>query len=447
MYKLYPYQERAVQAALSNPHRYCAFDMGMGKTLTMLEVIKRSNMKALIVAPMLVALRTWPTEIQKFTPELDYMVLHGRDKEQAYKSKARIKIINYDGLKWFHKMAEKHGTIDLKQRILILDESTMIKSPGSNRFKALKALRHFFKHTGTFCLSGEPMPNGYLDLWAQYFMLDYGAALETSFGRYKQKYFYESGPPRFICKLNSGAASVIKEKVKHLTSVLDAEDYLTMPEALYHDECFSLSNEVKEEIEQFKKSWLENVDVTNMSENSLLNKLRQYAQGAVYNEDRTSSTVVHEEKLKILESLLTNADSPVLCAINFKFELYMIRAWFNKNIPAITGDTTIAEKQKILADWDDRKIPLLLCHPAALSHGVNMQKGGSIIVWYCLPWSLEHYKQLNGRLIRPGQEKIVRVYHIIANNTMDETVASVLKRKDATQEDFKQAVKALTTLQ
>lgn len=437
---LRPYQEAAIQRMIENPYHYLAFDMGLGKTLTVLEYLYRTKQKAIIFAPLLVAQNTWPAEIRKWGYNMSYAFVHGRHKQSALESGAQVLITNYATVKWLYDYGLEHGGSFLRNRVVVFDEATAFKRASSQRFKMLQAMQHLFK-CGVFNLSGEPMPDGFLGLWSQYWMLDRGKALGQTMSVYKGKYFIDSGPPRWICRLkNPWFAEEIKGLIAHETSVLRAEDYIGMPEALYQDVRVRLDPNTMAAYRDFVRTSvidLEGECTVADTAGVLSNKLRQFVQGAMYDEDGNIIRL-HTHKMDVLAELVDNLQgSPAICAINFLFELDHVRKTLNYDVPCIHGKTPLAEKQKILAKWDKREIPLLLCHPASLSHGLNMQTGGNTIIWLSLPWSLEQYKQLNGRLIRPGQTKPVRVMHIVAQGTIDEKVASVLAKKDATQEDFK----------
>lgn len=452
MYELRNYQARAVEEAMASPFMYEAFDMGLGKTLIMLDFLKRTGLKALVMAPLLVATRTWPQEIRKWT-DMSYTVLHGPDKGDLYRQKPDIKIINYDGAKWFYDQVAKYGSIDLKGRVLIMDESTALKSPKTTRFKRISPLRHFFKDTGIFCLSGEPMPNGYKDLWSQYFMIDGGNALYRTYGDFEDEFFIRDRYNKFDIRLRNGAAETIQKRVAPITSILRASDHLEMPESVFINVPVELPAAVRKQYNQFRDDYL--MEFGNNDEHTLAadsagvqsGKMRQITQGAVYHEDGDKShkdrkyTTMHRAKLDALLLILEEAQrSPILCPIYFSFEYAEISEALGYAPPIIAGGTTDREKQRILDDWDAGEIPLLIVHPASVSHGLNMQTGGHIIVWYGRPWSLEQYNQLNGRLIRPGQKHPVRVMFISAVDTADDRVALVLANKSATQDDFKQAI-------
>lgn len=447
-YELEPYQERSVQMMMQNPFHYLAYEMGLGKTLIVLEYLRRTNQKALVVAPLLVAQRTWPNEIKKwglFEGERGSVVLHGKDKDLLMRADARVKVINYDGLKWMYNHIKNYGSNDLADRVLVIDEGTQIKSPSAVRFKVLKAAQHFFRK-GIFVLSGTPMPNGYIDLWSQYWMLDRGATLGRSFTEFKRRYFYESGPPRWVCELRPGAAEEIQRLIQPMTSVLRAEDHLTMPHVIQREVEVDLPTKVRKQYVNLQKEYVWEHDLEKWTVDSagvLVNKLRQVTQGAMYKQEGgTEYDKLHEVKLDALESLVESAaGDPIVCAINFKFELDMIRKRFGYYVPCIAGGMHLTKKENILNAFGAGQVPLLLCHPASMSHGLNdLQQRGHIVVWYSLPWSLEHYQQLNGRLIRRGQKRSVMLFHLVAKDTIDGRISGVLKQKDVTQEDFKIAV-------
>ena len=443
VYKLENYQERAVQDLIDNKYHYLALEMSIGKTLIVLDYLRRTKQKALVVAPLLVAQRTWPQEVEKWGFPFSVEILHGKNKVKGFESDADIKIINYDGLQWLKKHCTNvKGFGDLQNRVLVLDESTCLKTPGSARFKIMKAMRPLFKK-GIVCLSGTPMPGGYTDLWSQYFMLDGGAALEKSYSAFKKTYFFESGPPRWIVEIKPGAAETINKLVTPMTTVLRTKDYMEMPPVLYRTKDVVLPDNVMYQYHQLKKHYvLEHGDNIYSADSAgvLVNKLRQVTQGGLYDEEGIA-THLHTAKLEALKELMESAEgSPILCPIAFKFEVAMIHQHLGKDIPCIAGGMSISAKEKILNEWDKGNVPLLLCHPASLSHGLNMQIGGNTLCWYGMPWSLEHYHQLNGRLARRGQMNTVVVWHLTAKGTIDSRLSKVLACKAATQENFKQAV-------
>ena len=434
------YQEEAIRIMMENPYHYLAFDIGLGKTATVLEYLRRTGKKALIIAPLLVAERTWPQEIKKWEFGFDYTFVHGKHKRAALESNTKILITNYATIKWLYEYGLAHGGSFFRERVIVFDESTAFKRASSQRFKMLQAMQHLFKQ-GVLNLSGEPLPEGYLGLWSQYWILDRGRALGATISQYKAKYFYDSGPPRWICRLkNPWLTEEIKGLVAHETSVLLAKDYGTVPEAMYQDVNIHLDSDTLRKYHRLANESVfdsDGMEILASTSGVLTNKLRQVVSGGIYAEDG-STHIIHTHKADMLKEVVEQAQgSPILCPINFLFEVELIRRVLGYEVPCIHGKTSNEEKTRLLNLWDHGVLPLLLCHPASLSHGLNMQTGGHIIVWFSLPWSLEWYKQLNGRLIRHGQTKPVRVMHFVAKGTVDEEVASILSKKDATQDDFK----------
>jgi len=445
-FQLHEYQKKAVKFGIEKEAVFFAMDLGLGKTAVALKIIQRLKQKAIVFAPLRVIYNTWPDEIKRWTPKLTYDIIHGPDKRNVLRrSKADILLINFDGLKWFSKEVLEPN-VKWQKRILILDESSMIKSPKTLRFKLLKKMMPLWSNY-RYCLSATPAPNGYHELWAQYFMLDKGDRLFTSFSSFINTFFHYSGPPLYKTSLRNGSYEMIRDRIKPVTYRLDANDYLKMPKTIYNDIPLVLSKPLQDKYKQLEDNFfLEFVgaDATAFNAAALSMKLRQFIQGAVYTDLKDGSFYpLHQIKIDALKELIeTSAGQPILCPIQFKFELRMIREFIDKSIPCISGGTSNADSNKFIKAWNNSELPLLLCHPASLGHGVNLQAGGHIMLWFGLTWSLEHYKQLNGRLIRQGQKSAsVIVNHLIMKNTIDERVVKVLKDKDATQSKLLNALK------
>jgi len=446
MLQLHQYQKKAIEFGLENKTVFMAMDLGLGKTAVSLKIIQRLKQKAIVFAPLRVIYNTWPDEIKRWTPELTYDIIHGPDKRNVFRrSRADILLINFDGLKWFSKeVVQSH--IRWQKRILILDESSMIKSPSTLRFKTLKKMMPLWSDY-RFCLSATPAPNGYHELWSQYYMLDKGERLFSVFYRFRSNFFNYSGPPLYKTSLRKGAYEQIRDLIKPITYRLDANDYIDMPDIVYNDIPLVLSKPLQNKYKELENNFFlefAGADATAFNAAALSMKLRQFIQGAVYTDLKDGSFYpLHQIKIDALKELLeTSAGQPILCPVQFKFELKMIHEFIDKSIPCIAGGTSIAESNSLIRAWNNSELPLLLCHPASLGHGVNLQAGGHIMLWFGLTWSLEHYKQLNGRLIRQGQKnKCVAIHHLIMKNTIDERVVKVLKDKDATQSKLLDALK------
>ena len=461
--KLHKYQDRAIEFCLKNKAVFLAMDLGLGKTAVALEVIKRTKQPAIVFAPLRVAYNTWPEEIKNWAPELTYDILHGPNKSHTLKnSKADILLINYDGLKWFAKEILKHNkqiavktrkkvggtsrkTLGWTKRMLILDESSMIKSPTTLRFKTLKKMFPLWSDY-RLCLSATPSPNGYHELWSQYYMLDKGQRLFETFYQFRGAYFNYTGPPVFKTTIRKGSYERIRDTIKPITFRLGAKDYLDMPEVTYNDISLELPKALQDKYKELEDNFFlefTGSEATAFSAAALSMKLRQFIQGAVYTDAQNGDFYpLHRIKIDALKDLLeTAAGQPILCPIQFKFERKMIHEFIDRSIPCIAGGTSIRDSNRLIKAWNEGNLPLLLCHPASLGHGVNLQAGGHNLLWFGLPWSLEHYKQLNGRLDRQGQTNHVMINHLIMKDTIDERVVKVLKEKDATMSKLLDALR------
>lgn len=444
--ELYGYQKRAIEWMKTRPKSYLALDMGLGKTAITLKWIKhilKDCKGVLVLAPLRTVGTTWPDEIKKWTPGLTYTILHGPKKMENLNRKVDMYLINYEGIAWlFEALKYYHkSTGKVPFRALVIDEGSMVKSWETKRFKILKLLRPLFLKYMTV-LSGTPAPNSLLDLWAQYFLLDAGARLEKYITHYKRHYFYQVDRMGYTWRINKGAKKTIYERIADITYRLDAKDYADLPEITHNAIKVPLSPKLRKQYKTLEDEFflaLDDADsahVAAFSAAALSMKLRQFLQGAVYIDADHNYRIVHEEKLKVLKSMVEEAGgSGILCAIQFRFELEMIQKVFPK-VPYIAGGVSAGQATKLINQWNRGELPLLLCHPASLSHGVNLQSGGHTILWYGLTWSSEQYLQLNKRLHRNGQKKAVVVHHLIVPNSMDGRIMQALNAKFKTQNEL-----------
>jgi len=442
---LHPYQRKAVDFVIKKETAFLAMDMGLGKTLVALLAAKQLNLPALVIAPINPMYSTWPEEIEKWELDLTWDILHGPDKDKVYcTTNADVLLINYHGIKWLYNKI-LNGEKPWKKRMLILDESSMVKSPKTQRFKLLKKMWPLFLKN-RICLSATPSPNGYHELWSQYYLLDRGKTLMDSFYKYRNAFFNYTGPPLFKTTLRSGSYETIKNRIKPVTYRLKAEDYLDMPEYIHNEIKLTMPAKRLQEYKKLEKDFfLEFTDceATAFNAAALSLKLRQYIQGALYtDEDNGAFYPVHKIKIDALKELIeASPGQPILCPIQFKFERKMINAFMKSDVPCIAGGTPTRVAQNYIKQWNNGDLPLLLCHPASLGHGVNLQAGGHVVLWFGLTWSLEHYQQLNGRVYRQGQKRAVIINHLIMEGTIDERVIKVLKQKDATQQKLLDALR------
>lgn len=436
------YQKYAIEYIKSHPITALFLDMGLGKTVTTLTAIRDlmydtfEVRRVLVVAPLRVARDTWPEELRKWDhlKDLTCSVVVGSvaERRRALQKKADIYIVNRENLVWLYEHCK------MPFDMVVLDELSSFKNHQAKRFRAIKALRPNVKRI--VGLTGTPSGNGLMDLWAEFRILDMGERLGRYISQYRNLYFKpdkRNGMVVYSYKPLPGAEEAIYHQIADITVSMKATDYLEMPELVSVVKEVSLSEKEKKRYDELKKSLvleLPGGEVTAANAASLTLKLSQMANGAIYT-DGKDVAAIHDRKLDALEDLVESANGkPVLVAYWFKHDKDRIR----KRMEA----RELKEPQDF-TDWNAGKIPVALIHPASAGHGLNLQQGGSILIWFGLTWSLELYQQTNARLWRQGQaNKTVIIQHIVARDTIDERILNVLKHKDGTQAALIDAVKA-----
>lgn len=436
------YQKYAIEYIKSHPITALFLDMGLGKTVTTLTAIRDlmydtfKVRRVLVVAPLRVARDTWPEEIRKWDhlKDLTYSVVVGivAERRRALQKEADIYIVNRENLAWLYQ----NSRLDFD--MVVLDELSSFKNAKSKRFKAMKAMRPEVKRI--VGLTGTPSGNGLMDLWAEFRLLDMGERLGQYISQYRSLYFKpdkRNGMVVFSYKPLPGAEEVIYHQIADITVSMKANDYLEMPELVSVAKEVTLSEKEKKRYDELKKSLvleLPGGEVTAANAASLTMKLSQMANGAIYTDDK-NVVGIHNRKLDALEDLVESANGqPVLVAYWFKHDKDRIQ----KRMEA----RELKEPQDF-ADWNAGKISVALIHPVSAGHGLNLQQGGSILIWFGLTWSLELYQQTNARLWRQGQQsRTVIIQHIVAKGTIDERILKVLEHKDGTQAALIDAVKA-----
>lgn len=436
------YQKYAIEYIKSHPITALFLDMGLGKTVTTLTAIRDLMYDAfevkrvLVVAPLRVARDTWPDELRKWNhlKELTCSVVVGTvaERRRALQQDADIYIVNRENLAWLYE----NSRLDFD--MVVLDELSSFKNHQSKRFRAMKALRPKVKRI--VGLTGTPSGNGLMDLWAEFRILDMGERLGRYISQYRNLYFQpdkRNGMVVYSYKPLPGAEEAIYHQISDITVSMKATDYLEMPELVSVAKEVCLSETEKKQYDKLKKSLvleLPGGEVTSANAASLTLKLSQMANGAIYT-DGKDVAAIHDRKLDALDDLVESANGkPVLVAYWFKHDKDRIRERMEAR--ELRGPQDFA-------DWNAGKIPVALIHPASAGHGLNLQQGGSILIWFGLTWSLELYQQTNARLWRQGQaDKTVIIQHIVAKDTIDERILNVLKHKDGTQAALIEAVKA-----
>lgn len=440
------YQGYSIQKIIDNPAAGLFLDMGMGKTVSTLTAINDLMYdffeipKVLVIAPKRVAESTWPDEVAKWEhlQHLRVSVAIGtaKQRKEALSTPADVYTINRENVAWLVDYYKDKWPFEM----VVIDELSSFKSSKSKRFRALRKVRPFIKRI--VGLTGTPAPNGLIDLWPQMYLLDQGERLGKSITGYKQRYFVPGAgdPSRHIVYdwvPKPEAEDRIYEAISDICVSMKADDYLDMPELLTPEVTIKLSDASRKQYEKLEKEFLlpfTDGDIVADTAAVLSNKLLQLSNGAVYDEDGEVKHI-HDEKLDALEDLIEQANGkPVLVFYNFKHDLARIQERFK--------DALKLETDEHLKMWNRGEIPILLTHPASAGHGLNMQDGGHIIIWFGMNWSLELYEQANARLNRQGQKNTVTIYHLITEDSIDERVMKSLENKSSGQDELMEAVKA-----
>lgn len=443
------YQKYAIDFIENNPVSALLLDMGLGKTSITLSALNDLLFdyfdvhRILIVAPLRVARNTWSDEIAKWDhlKDLQFSIVVGTEVERiaALKAKADIYIINRENVQWLIEKSEQPFNFDM----LVIDELSSFKNHQAKRFKALMKVRPKVKRV--VGLTGTPSSNGLMDFFAEFKILDMGARLGRFIGQYRNTYFKPdkvNGPIVYSYKLLPGAEDAIYQQISDITISMKATDHLKMPELINTKYMVHLSDKEKKKYEDMKKELvlaLPEGEITAANAASLSNKLSQMANGAVYSDDE-GIIPIHERKLDALEDIIEAANGkPILIAYWFKHDFMRIEERLkSKGIEYKKLDSDASIKK-----WNNKELPVALIHPASAGHGLNLQSGGSTLVWFGLTWSLELYQQTVARLYRQGQSSgIVTIIHILAESTVDEKMMTALAEKDSTQAALINAVKA-----
>lgn len=437
-YTPHEYQKTAFERILATPKIGLFLEMGLGKTvvtLTAIEQLMYSDFeisRVLVIAPKRVAEDTWSRETEKWD-HLKHLTISkvlgaAAQRREALKKDADIYVVNRENVKWL-----ADGLKDWPFDMVVIDELSSFKSRASERFKALRKVMPTVKRV--VGLTGTPTPNGYLDLWSQIYLLDRGERLEKTIGAYRELYFtpgMRNGYTVYSWNLKPGADKTIQAKIADICVSMKAEDYLTMPERIDNIVNVTLTPiEMAKYKELEKQSIIDGTDIVALSAAAIGNKLLQIANGRVYDAEQNVIDI-HSQKIEALAEILDVNSEPVLVFYNFKHDLDALQKAFPEG--------KILDTSEDIAAWNAGKTRLIFAHPASVGHGLNIQAGGHIIVWYGLTWSLELYEQANARLYRQGQNKAVIIHHLVAKGTIDEQVMRVLAAKGDTQAELMRAI-------
>lgn len=462
---LHNYQLACVEHIINTKFCGVFLEMGLGKTVSTLTAIDELMFdyceidSVLVIAPKRVAESVWQEEAENWDhlKHLTFSKIIGTERKriEAIKKKANIYIISRDNIAW---LCALYGGSKLPFDMVVIDELSSFKSYKSQRFKSLKATQPYFKRF--VGLTGTPAPNGLIDLWPQIYFMDRGQRLGKTITAYRNMYFrpgQTNGNVVYSYNLLQDSERLIHEKIADICISMKADDYLQMPFRTDNFIKLNLSEDLKKKYEDFEKEkvlelieqeqekeYLENADkcvekpveINVVNAAALSNKLLQFANGAVYDEDRNVHEV-HQIKLEALKEIVENANGQhVLVAWTYQHDRDRIMQYLKAFKPREL------KKPEDIRDWNAGKVQVMLAHPASAGHGLNLQAGGSIIVWYGQTWSLELYQQFNARLYRQGQQNHVIINHLIMKGTHDEDVIAALKRKNRSQSELMDSIKA-----
>lgn len=445
-FEAHGYQRSSIEHVECYERSALFLDMGMGKsviTLTAIESLKYDCFdvrKVLIIAPKLVARSTWDSEMAKWdhTRGLTCSKVLGTEKQRlkALEAGADIYLINRENVCWLVELFGKQWPFDM----VVVDELSSFKNPASRRFRSLKKVMPLTKRF--IGLTGTPAPNGYMDLWSELYLIDGGERLGKTLTSYRDKYFTpgrRNGHIVYEWLLKEDAEKAIQEKIKDVCMSLTADDWLDVPDMIISNKFVELEANIMGQYKDFAKHMLmETKDAPIVADSAgvLTNKLLQFANGAIYTEDKHIE-LIHDAKLDALEELIEEANGkPVMVFYAYKHDQQRISKRFN------TMAIADLEEEGSIERWNKGQVDMLLVHPASVAYGLNLQDGGNIIIWFGLTWSLEAYQQANARLHRQGQRQKVLLHHIVSKGTVDEDVLRSLDNKNMNQRELIEAVKA-----
>ena len=431
------YQQDGINWILSHQGAGLFLPPGLGKTsitLSAIDVLKQANEidRVLIIAPLRVCYMVWRQEVDKWDFPFTIGLLHGKDKDTVVRQKHDIYLINPEGINW---LVHSHMQLFSKYKfMLVCDESTLFKNHSSLRFKMLKHILPMFKRK--LILTGTPAPNGLLQLWSQIFILDGGKRLGKNISAFRRQWFIPNYD-KFGYIMRDGADDQIYTAINDIV-MHKSTDELELPEKLYNTILVQLPTTALKLYKEIKNDFISQIEdetlITAMNAASQASKLKQIANGMLYNDDKEGVNI-HDEKLSAIEELVDSLGGrPLLVVYEFNHDLHKLQSTF-KNAPRIGGGVTGKELESIVERWNKGQLPVLLIQPKAGGHGLNMQDGGCHdIVWYSITFDLELYEQVNARVHRQGVKNTVTIHHIVAESTVDKKIMRVLEGKAKLQD-------------
>lgn len=468
--QLHEYQKECVLHMLRNDDAMLWLQMGLGKTVIALTAIvdrMRAGLirKTVIFGPLRVIQSVWTTEAQKWshTKHLTFSIITGTPQQRirAMFREADVYLINYENMNWFAETITQYFPDGHPFQAVIYDEvskvknSTSLRIAGGKRDRTNKATGESYvfnrigwrKFINTFKyrvgLTGTPASNGYIDLHGQFLAVDGGVRLGERVSHYRAAYF-NTGFNGWGYNITPLGKEWIERRISDITIKMDSKDYLDMPDVKVTNIMVELPPKIRAQYKELEKEMFIELDsgteIEVFNKASLSNKCLQFCNGSPYTDPLTKEwEALHDVKLKALESVLEEAGgSPVLCSYTFKSDAERIMKYLKKIKPVNLTVEPAKKTQSIINKWNKGDIKLLIGHPASMGHGIDgLQESGSIIVWFGMPWSLELYEQMNGRLNRQGQTKPVTIIHILCDGTVDLAVLDANERKESDQTGLK----------
>lgn len=447
-YEPHAYQEYATNKIIEQPACGLFLEMGMGKTAATLTAVSEllyerfEVARVLVIAPLRVAEDTWSRECKKWEHlrhlRISKILGAERDRVKAVNAAADLYVVNRENVEWLVGYHGRYWPYDM----VIVDELSSFKSAKAKRFKALRKVRPLVSRI--VGLTGTPAPNGLLDLWPQLYLLDMGERLGRTMTGYRERYFLPDKRNRnviFSYKPKTDAEDAIYQRISDICVSMKAHDFLKMPERIDNVIEVALSEGEQGQYDRLERETLLSFpegDIDAVNAAALSNKLLQMANGAVYDE-HGGVKKIHDRKLVALEDLWESANGkPLLIFYAYKHDKERLRVFFEQRGIAVRALDSSAD----ILEWNEGRIEVAVVHPASAGHGLNLQAGGNIIIWFGLTWSLELYQQANARLWRQGQRETVIIHHIVSKDTIDETVMAAISRKENAQEALMKAVQA-----
>lgn len=453
------YQKNAIKFLLEHACAGLFLDPGLGKTsitLGAFKILKKANLvkKMLVVAPLRVCYSVWPREAEKWSDfsHLKVEILHGGQKDQALRRNADIYVINPEGLEWLFSDG-RFKMLDADW--LVIDESSKFKHTNTRRFKALKPFLGRFKRRTI--LTGTPVPNGLLDLFGQIYILDLGNSFTPYITKFRQQFFYPAGFGGYTWLPKADTQERIQELLKPLVLRLEARDYLELPQLVTTPttdiivELPPKARKIYDDLETIMLAELDNAEVvTALSAAAASMKCRQVANGGIYRQLEADPVVnserwqdIHTEKADALKDFVEGLNGkPLLVAYDFEHDRERILKVLGKDTPYIGGGVSPKRTSELEREWNQGNLPVLLGHPQAIGHGLNLQAECQHVLWHSLTWDLELYEQFIQRVLRQGNPfSHVFVHHIIARGTVDELIMRALRTKARVQNRLLSALK------